>query len=125
MRQNYMATASWVDLFPETERRGKLRFPLELEVSYCSAGKQPRSQGLGSTVNVSSTGLLIRCGDHAVRRGECLKVSIDWPWMLDQMIPLRLIAIGSVVRTHPETFALVLKRYQFRTAARKERAAAV
>jgi hypothetical protein len=118
-----MATAAWLDPLPEADRRGKSRFPLELEVSFCSAGKPPRTEGLGATVNMSSTGLLIRADDHKLFPGECLKVSIEWPWMLDQVTPLRLIAIGSVVRTRPREFALRLKRYQFRTASRKPRAA--
>ena len=118
-----MATAAWLDSHPEIDRRAKARFPLELDVSFCSSGKPPRTQGLGSTINMSSTGLLIRAEDHNLLPGDLLKVSIEWPWMLDRVTPLRLVAIGSVVRASRETFALRVKHYQFRTAARRVRAA--
>ncbi len=118
-----MATAARLDPFPEVERRAKARYSIELEVSFHSSGKRPLAEGLGSTVNISSTGLLIRSAEHRVLPGDSLKISIDWPWMLDQVTPLRLVAIGSVVRTQPQAFALKLKRYQFRTAGRKHQAA--
>ena len=118
-----MATAAWLEPFPEIDRRSKARFPIELDVNFCSSEKPPRSEGQGSTVNMSSTGLLVRAAEHKLMPGDSLKISIDWPWMLDQVTPLRLVAIASVVRTQPQGFALRLKRYQFRTAARKHNTA--
>lgn len=115
-----MATASphWADLVPTSNRRTKARFPIELDVRYRSLGKRRRVEGSGRTLNMSSIGLLV-AATHDVLPGERLKVSIDWPWLLDQVTRLQLIATGPVVRADASAFALRFDQYQFRTSGRR------
>lgn len=111
-------TAPRLRELPLADRRTKARFPIELGVSYRSSGKSRRTSGIGRTLNISSAGVLV-AADHRVRLGDSLKVALDWPWLLDQVTRLQLIATGRVVRADVAAFAIAMERYQFRTAGRR------
>jgi hypothetical protein len=101
------------------ERRSKARFPLDLSVRFRPLSSRFLSSGAGRAVNVSSSGLLVVSqhivSQHALRVGEQVEMSIEWPSLLDGKIPLQLFAVGRVVRRRASDFAAAFERYQFRT----------
>jgi PilZ domain len=100
----------------EMERRSKMRYPLVLKVRYRIL--RPKLHlGVGQAVNLSSGGVLV-VSRHELNVGEELEVRIEWPPLLDGLIPLQLVAVGSVVRCETSSFAVCFRRYQFRTVRR-------
>ncbi len=106
----------------QTERRAKARFPIELSVSYCSRSRSQPLSGNGRTLNISSAGLLI-AAENRFREGLRLQLTLDWPWLLDNAIPIRLVAESRVVRSNESCFAVELESYQFRTGKRQSQSA--
>ena len=49
-----------------------------------------------------------------------MKVTIEWPSLLNGITPLQLVTIGKVVRRKGPTLAVALEHYQFRTMSRKK-----
>ena len=99
------------------ERRSKVRFPLELRVSYRTLGGSIYS-GEGWVVNMNGGGVLVSA-QHQVGVGTRLELSIEWPSLLYGRIPLRFVTVGGVVRCDASSFAVRLVRHQFRTAKMK------
>ncbi len=73
-------------------------------------------------MNMSSGGLLIAADQRTVL-GAKIELNIEWPSLLDGMVPLQLVAVGKVVRCLESGFALSFTQYQFRTMSRKLQAA--
>ncbi|HYL36180.1 MAG TPA: PilZ domain-containing protein [Bryobacteraceae bacterium] len=101
----------------KTERRSRARFPLKLDVQYWQKRTEPGFPGFGRTLNISSTGLLI-ASEQTVPEGTWLEVAMDWPSLLDGVIPIQLAAQCVVVRSNASSFAVLLSRHQFRTRSR-------
>jgi hypothetical protein len=53
--------------------------------------------------------------DRPLSIGQELDLFVDWPVLLDGVIPLQLVMSGVVVRTAGAVTALLIKRYEFRT----------
>ena len=102
------------------ERRSKMRYPLELNVRYQTLETQASIAGAGQTVNMSSNGLLV-AGHAALSEGTRLKLTVEWPSLLNGNTPLQLVTVGSVVRATDSNFAVAFENYQFRTMARRSR----
>ena len=102
------------------ERRTKVRFPLELRVSYRTLGKRGTPcAGEGRVVNMSRDGVLVS-SRHEVDVGKRMELSIEWPFLLHGQVPLRFVTVGEVVRCDASSFAATLiRQYQFRTAKTK------
>ena len=100
------------------ERRSKRRYPLELTVNYQSMDPRMTLIGEGRSRNVSSTGVLVSCGDQ-LPEGTALKVTLEWPTLLNGVTPLQLVTFGKVSRSDDFGFAFELDTYQFRTTRRK------
>jgi hypothetical protein len=105
-------------LMPDSERRSNRRYPLQLNLRFRSTHGKFMVAGDGRTLNISSAGLLI-ASPMDVEKGLRLRVTVEWPWLLDETTPLQLVAESRVVRTHEAAFAVTLERYQFRTAGRR------
>jgi hypothetical protein len=101
------------------ERRSKVRYPLVLNVRYRILGRRLQL-GVGQAVNLSSGGALVR-SRHELVVGKELEIQIEWPSHLDGCIPLQLVAIASVVRCGPSSFAVRFHRHQFRTQRSQSR----
>jgi hypothetical protein len=71
---------------------------------------------------MSSGGLLI-AADQRTELGAKIELNVEWPSLLNGMVPLQLVAIGKVVRCMESGFALSFTQYQFRTMGRKLHAA--
>ena len=99
------------------ERRTRLRFPFDLRVRFRSLEQVYPVAGTGWVRNMSSGGVLVAY-QHAMSQGTPLELNIDWPSRLDGRIPLQLIAVGTVLRCDPLSFAVGLERYHFRIAGK-------
>lgn len=105
----------------ENERRAKSRYPLELKVRYQSMGAAGPVAGVGQTVNMSSSGMLLTCGSE-IQEGVRLRIFIEWPSLLNGTTPLQLITVGTVVRCTEIGVSIVFESYQFRTMSRARQA---
>jgi hypothetical protein len=100
------------------ERRSKVRFPLNLRVTYRTLSRGSTSYGEGWVVNMNRSGVLVSI-EHEISVGARVELSIEWPSLLHGRVPLRFVTAGEVVRCDASSFAVTLVRYQFRTAKRK------
>lgn len=96
------------------ERRLRVRYPVRLSARYRSLDPIGKLDGVGTTVNISSSSLLLAC-QHEIPVGTRMEVMLDWPSLLESTIPLQLATVGRVTRSGPSTFAIEFERYQFRT----------
>jgi hypothetical protein len=62
--------------------------------------------------------MLVEAQQH-LAEGARLEVNVEWPSLLDGLIPLQVVALGRVVRCLESGFALSFSQYQFRTMSRK------
>lgn len=99
---------------PADNRRLGMRFPIEMAVTYRVGAKSVEWLS-GKTVNISSSGVLIRTDTRPVR-GSKVQLALAWPKLLDDRIPLRLMVHGHVVRSVNGEVAISFKRFEFRTA---------
>lgn len=97
-----------------TERRSRVRFPLELRVRYRSLGRGYPFAGVSWVVNISSGGVLIAY-QQEIHEGTRMELNIEWPPLLDGRVRLQLVIVGRVVRCETYGCALALSRHQFRT----------
>jgi PilZ domain len=88
------------------ERRSRFRYFLELNVRYHTVSAARPLVGIGHTLNVSSSGLLIASAGQILEDGVRLRVSIEWPFPLDGATPLQLFAECRVIRRQPSGFAV-------------------
>ena len=102
----------------ELERRSKIRFPLELPVRYRTLGREARCSGEGWVVNINKHGVLVSA-QHQICLGARIELGIEWPSLLHGRVPLRFVTLGEVVRCDEFSFAVMVTRYQFRTAKQK------
>ena len=101
------------------DRRSSDRFPIEREVRYRMLdGKTVLQSGSGKTLDMSSAGVLFTT-EHALNTGNRLELSVNWPAQLDNCCPLKLVALGKVVRTEGLVAAISIEKYEFRTQGSK------
>ena len=98
-----------------SERRTNARFPCRLAVSYQTL-EHPilAGQGVSETLNISSKGLLFTSNEK-FESGQLVQVSLDWPALLENQIPLKLVAEGRIVRNSNGQTAMTIDKYEFRT----------
>ena len=107
------------------DRRTNARFPCRLAVSYQTL-EQPilAGQGISETLNISSKGLLFTSSDK-FEAGQLVQVSLEWPALLENQIPLKLVAEGRIVRNSQGQTAMTIDKYEFRTRRTSRPAAPV
>ena len=106
------------------ERRSKYRFAMERDLRYKITGDgMPSASGAGQTINMCSEGVAF-AAEHAMSAGTYVELSINWPVLLDDSCPMRLIIFGRVLRTSGRTTVTSINKYEFRTAARTFQAVA-
>ena len=96
------------------ERRLRARYPVQLVARYRTLHRTDEFAGVGTTVNMSSTSLLVRC-QHQIPFGAQMEVLVNWPSLLESTVPLQLVTTGRVIRSGPSSFVIGFARYQFRT----------
>ena len=100
------------------ERRSKIRYPLDLGMRFGPVFGSSLVPGVGRTLNMSSGGVLVffeHVSLHEIGAGVNLQMSIEWPFLLDNRIPLQFFAVGRILRRGASTFVATFDRHQFRT----------
>jgi hypothetical protein len=97
------------------ERRSHSRYPISLEVEYTLLNRgQIERLGYGSTLNVSSNGILFEA-DDALPSGRSIKLAIKCPFLMDGACALKLHVRGIVVRSDTKKAAVQIIHHEFRT----------
>jgi hypothetical protein len=101
------------------ERRVRNRYPIRLRVRYHTRGPMRRVGGIGLTLNVSCSGILVETlYQRKVSVGSRLEIAVEWPVLLNGTTPLKLAVLGRVVRTETFGFAVSIDRHDLRTMKR-------
>ena len=100
----------------ESDRRASNRLPIERDVRYKVLGKKKSEKDIGSgkTFNMSGSGVLFTT-ESPLTEGELIELTVSWPARLDNVVPLKLVALGRVVRAEKAQAAISIERYEFRT----------
>ena len=101
------------------ERRGSLRFGLELEIRYVVLGANPPESAIGKTIDISSSGIRF-VARRPLSPGAVLDIALDWPAALHGTVPLQLAGTAMVVRTSDCETAVRLLHHQFKTRSREK-----
>lgn len=101
------------------DRRSRRRYSLDLELQFKVIDRyQGYYAGAGKTLNLSSGGVAF-LSDQALHPGTFVELSINWPILLNQTCPLKLVLSGTVVRSKDKETAIKMDRYEFRTQGAK------
>ena len=103
-----------VSMSTAEERRASQRFPIERQVRFTVRGVQPALAGTGSTVNMSSGGVLFTT-DQRLRKGSPVMLEIKWPVLLDDEQPLKLVTRGTIVWCGGGKAAMHIQKWDFHT----------
>jgi hypothetical protein len=68
--------------------------------------------GSGSTLDISSSGVLFEAKDTQHSTGE-IELTLQWPFLLDGACPLKLVIQGHVVGNRGKRIAVSIKHYEF------------
>ena len=99
----------------ERERRSKRRFQIEQEVRYKMLyGQRIAETGAGRTINISSGGVWFTT-ENMLTIGMPVELSMNWPVLLNDSCPMKLMIYGCVIRSNEEGAAVAIERYEFRT----------
>ena len=102
----------------ERERRTKRRFQIDQEVKYKMLyGQRIAETGTGKTLNISSSGVWFTT-ESMLTTGMPVEVSMNWPVLLNDSCPMKLMIYGCVVRSNEKGAAVAIERYEFRTQGR-------
>ena len=100
-------------------QREKLRFPIEKDVCYlCVKRGGISAVGVGKTYQISSREVRFTT-QYPLRRGERVRLAVDWPAMLGDACLMKLEIRGSVIRSLPGAAAVSIASYEFRTRGAK------
>ena len=99
----------------ERERRSKRRFQIDQEVKYKMLyGQRIAETGVGRTLNISSGGVWFTT-ENMLTSGMPVELSMNWPVLLNDSCPMKLMIYGCVVRSNEKGAAVAIERYEFRT----------
>ena len=98
------------------DRRASNRLPIERDVRYKVMGgkKAVKQTGTGKTLNMSSGGVLFTT-ETPLPEGERVELAVSWPAQLNDTLPLKLVAMGRLVRSDESQAAISIERYEFKT----------
>ena len=98
------------------ERRKCRRYGIDLDLRWkLIRRRRLLESGVGHTVDLSSSGILFN-GDRLLPIGLDVELSISWPVLLSNAVPMQLIVYGQVVRSTQDCTAVVMVQHEFRTA---------
>jgi hypothetical protein len=99
----------------DRERRIKRRFQIDQEVKYKMLyGQRIAETGTGRTLNISSGGVWFST-ESMLTSGMPVELSMNWPVLLNDSCPMKLMIYGCVVRSNERGAAVAIERYEFRT----------
>jgi hypothetical protein len=98
------------------DRRTTNRMPIQRDVRYRVLGERRAVSevGSGKTLNMSSGGVLFTT-ETGLMKGQRVELTVSWPAMLDNAVPLKLVAVGVLVRADETQAAISIERHEFRT----------
>ena len=99
------------------ERRAGYRFPVSLELSYREVKSKQNLTGRGKTINISSSGILF-AAEHPLVVDANVELTLLWPVLLNDEVPLLLKVNGRVLRTEGSRMAIEILQYEFRISGR-------
>jgi len=100
------------------DRRDKSRFPISRELRYKVVKESSVIEsGNGQTADISSGGVCFLAG-RKMEIDSYVELSISWPVLLDDSMPMRLIIFGRVLRSDGNRCACSIEKYEFRTQPR-------
>jgi hypothetical protein len=98
------------------ERRQDRRYHLQLELKWKLIRRRRLLEtGTGRTIDVSSGGIRFDAGRH-LPEGLNVELSISWPVLLHNVVPMQLVATGKIVRCDGRQVAIQTVHHEFRTA---------
>jgi hypothetical protein len=101
-----------------TERRKKLRFPIQRELRYkLLEGSVVVETGTGRTIDIGSAGVKFALDRH-LTPGACVELGISWPVLLDASCAMRLVVFGRVLRSDGTETVCNIEKHEFRTQGR-------
>jgi hypothetical protein len=104
------------------DRRQHRRYGLRLKCKWkLLHRKRVVAAGVGTTLDVSSGGLLFEAGRH-LSEGQVVELSINWPVLLHNVTPMQLVVRGRIVRHSNGMIAIRTVTHEFRTAGDHARA---
>lgn len=106
----------WREKPNKADRRLHRRYPIVLDVEYKSNRGRIARLGSGTTVNVSSRGVLFSA-DDSLPAGSPVELTMKWPILLEGVCPLKLVMRGRVVRSDWRGVAVRAKDHEFRVMA--------
>jgi len=111
-----MSTKAARALQNKDDRRSYKRLDIKQDVHYKVLGPKNsvKHAGSGRTIDMSSGGLLIST-QSVLAEGERVEVSIAWPAQLNGVLPLKLVAVGRVVRSNETQAAITIESHEFKT----------
>jgi hypothetical protein len=102
-----------------TERRNKIRFGFKRPLRYkLMENDNVIEMGQGETVDISSGGIAFQTS-AALKAGEYIELSIDWPALLGDTCPMRLVTFGRLIRRTDSMVACTVEKWEFRTGSRR------
>jgi len=96
----------------------KRRFQIEQDIRYKMLyGQRIAETGTGRTQNISSGGVWFST-ETILTAGMPVELSMNWPVLLNDSCPMKLMIYGCVVRSTDRGAAVAIERYEFRTQGR-------
>ncbi len=77
-------------------------------------GQRIAETGTGRTLNISSGGVWFST-ESMLTSGMPVELSMNWPVLLNDSCPMKLMIYGCVVRSNERGAAVAIERYEFRT----------
>ena len=94
---------------PYYDRRGSRRYPIARPLRYHTGSGL---KGEGETINISSKGILFRCGAQ-LPVGDLIEAELDWPFFVDDEHSRGLKVYGMIVRSDDHGTAMAISKYEF------------
>lgn len=99
----------------EDGRRARLRFPIHQDLRYqCVKGSRITLVGVGKTLEISSREVRFTT-QQPLKRGQKMRLAVDWPAMLGNTCRMKLEISGWIVNSQSDEAAVKIERYEFRT----------
>ena len=97
-----------------TDRRASRRYSINLTGRYTIGNAVDRPGTEARVINISSSGILLQ-SDRPLGPGLKIRLRIDWPALLNNMVPLALHIEGHTVRGAGTLVGVKILRSEFRT----------
>jgi hypothetical protein len=109
-------TEDWADETAIEDRRASHRYEMSLQMRWkVSRRRRLLGIGTGTTIDISSGGILFAT-DQKLPASGSVEISIAWPVLLHDALPLQLVITGRVVRVSGRRVAIETQQHEFRTA---------